>query len=196
MAQNEKPDEKELIEKLKLKDVAALELIICKYTGHLFKACLGLGFQDSEAEDITQSVWITFFNAIEKCEGRSSIRTFLFGILYNKASEYRKQNNRAEASENIEEILDSHFDKHGHWIASHSPVNPEKFLESSQIMALISKCLELLPVNQKMAFVLKEMEEELTEEICNILSVTATNLGVLLFRARNQLRECIDRKSR
>jgi DNA-directed RNA polymerase specialized sigma24 family protein len=62
-------------------------------------------------------------------------------------------------------------------------------------MKLISDCLELLPLNQKMAFNLKEIEEEMTEEICNILSVSATNLGVLLFRARNQLRECIEKKT-
>lgn len=189
-------DEKQLIDKLRVKDTMALETVIRLHTNHLFKACLGLGFQDHDAEDITQSVWVTFFDVIHQFEGRSTIRTFLFGILYNKASEFRKQNKRAEATEEIEEVLDAHFDKSGHWIISHSPVSPERFIESSQTMSLISKCLELLPMNQKMAFVLKEVEEEFTEEVCNILNVTATNLGVLLFRARNQLRECIDRKSR
>lgn len=189
-------DENEFIDKLRSRDAAAHETVIRLHTGHLFKACLGLGFQDNDAEDITQSVWITFFDVIHQFEGRSSIRTFLFGILYNKASEHRKQNKRADATENIEEVLDSHFDERGHWILSHSPVSPEKFVESSQTMALISKCLELLPMNQKMAFMLKEIEEEITEEVCNILSVSVTNLGVLLFRARNQLRECIDRKSK
>lgn len=189
-------DEIEIVEKLRRSDPQSLEAVVRLHTAHLYNACLGLGFQKYEAEDITQSVWITFFDVVVRFEGRSSIRTFLFGILYNKASEYRKQNNRATATENIEEVLDSHFDTRGKWIQSHSPVSPDKFLESSENMSLISKCLELLPVNQKMAFVLKEIEEELTDEICKILDVTATNLGVLLYRARNQLRECIDRKSR
>lgn len=189
-------DESEIIEKLRKSDPQALEDVVRLHTAHLYKACLGLGFPNFEAEDITQSVWITFFDVVVRFEGRSSIRTFLFGILYNKASEYRKQNNRAVATDNIEEVLDSHFDNKGRWIHSYSPVRPDKFLESSENMSLISKCLELLPVNQKMAFVLKEIEEEVTDEICKILDVTTTNLGVLLFRARNQLRECIDRKSR
>ena len=189
-------NEDDLITKLKERDSKTLESLVRLHTSHLFKACLGLGFSDNESDDITQSVWITFFDVIHQFEGRSTIRTFLFGILYNKASEYRKQNKRAEATENIEDVLDAHFDERGHWILSHSPVSPDRFLESSQTLAIISKCLELLPLNQKMAFVMKEIEEEMTEEICNILSVTATNLGVLLFRARNQLRECIDRKSR
>lgn len=189
-------DDKEFIQKLKSQDPQALDVIVRLHTTHLYRACLGLGFPDNDAEDITQSVWITFFDAIHRFEGRSTIRTFLFGILYNKASEFRKQNRKAEATENIEDVLDAHFDKRGNWILSHSPVSPERFMESSQTLSIIAKCLEFLPLNQKMAFVLKEIEEELTEDICNILDVTVTNLGVLLFRARNQLRECIERKSR
>lgn len=189
-------DETDLIQRLKSREHDALEMIVRLHTAHLYKACLGLGFSDHEADDITQAVWITFFDVVHQFEGRSSVRTFLFGILYNKASEFRKQIRRTDPTENIEEILDSHFDGGGNWILSHSPVSPERFMESSQTLTIISKCLELLPINQKMAFVLKEIEEEVTEEICNILSVTTTNLGVLLFRARNQLRECIDRKSR
>ena len=190
-------DEKtEFIQKLRARDPVALESFVRLHTQHLYKTCLGMGFPHTEAEDITQSAWITFFDVVHKFEGRSSIRTFLFGILYNKASEHRKQNQRADATEDIEEVLDSHFDERGHWHISHSPVSPDRFMETSQTMSLISKCLEYLPVNQKMAFVLKEIQEEVVEEICQVLNVTATNLGVLLFRARNQLRECIDRKSR
>lgn len=186
----------EFVEKLRRRDPEAMKEIVSLHTGHLYNACLGLGFSESEADDVTQSVWITFFDVISRFEGRSSPRTFLFGILYNKASELRKQSGRAELVENIDEIVDAHFDSDGHWLSSHSPISPDRFLESTQVMTLINKCLELLPLNQKMAFMLKEIEEEFTENICSILNITASNLGVLLFRARNQLRECVERKSR
>lgn len=68
--------------------------------------------------------------------------------------------------------------------------------ENYQILNLISKCLDRLPLNQKMAFTLKEVEDETTESICQLLDLTVSNLGVLLFRARNQLRECIEFKSK
>ena len=55
----------EFIKKLRLKDPLALEQVIRKYTRHLYKASLGLGFKDFESEDIVQSVWITFFDIIE-----------------------------------------------------------------------------------------------------------------------------------
>lgn len=186
----------EFIKKIRQKDPQALELVIRKYTRHLYKACLGLGFKDFEAEDIVQSVWMTFFDVIEKFEARSRIRTFLFGILYNKASEHRRSSQRADPTDSIEDIIDSHFDQNGHWLISHSPRTPDRFLESSQTMTIISKCIDYLPLNQKMAFILKEVEDEVTEQICEILNVTSSNLGVLLFRARNQLRECIESKVR
>ncbi len=188
--------ESELIQKLKGREPQMMEAVVRLHTDHLYKACLGLGFQKYDAEDIVQNVWITFFDAVVLFEERSSLRTFLFGILYNKASEYRKQASRSVSMENITDIVDAYFDQTGHWLQSHSPVNPDRFLESSENKSLIANCLELLPMNQKIAFMLKEIEEEATEQICNMLNVTATNLGVLLYRARNQLRDCVDRKSR
>ena len=55
-------------------------------------------------------------------------------------------------------------------------------------------CLDEVPDRQRLAFVLREVEGFETEEICNILQVSANNLGVLLFRARNRLRECLESK--
>ena len=52
------------------------------------------------------------------------------------------------------------------------------------------------PIQQKMAFHLKEVQGNTSEEICNIIDVTITNLGVLLYRAKNKLRDCVERKSR
>ena len=180
--------------KIQTRDPETLKEVVRLNTGHLYKACLGMGFSNPESEDLTQNVWVTFFDVAPRFEGQSTVRTFLFGILYNKASEMRKQNSRAEASDEIDKIMDAHFDSVGHWIGS--PMDPETFLYSSQVLGLISKCLERLPLLQKMAFTLKEIEEAATEEICSLLKITNTHLGVTLFRARNQLRECIESKSK
>lgn len=186
-------ESEELLQKLRARDRATHESLVTAFTGQLYNACLGLGFDRVEADDLTQGVWLTFFDVAPQFEGRSKIRTFLFGILYNKASEYRKKRGRVELKVDIEAVVDSHFDGQGHWITG--PKDPEKFLSAVQVARSISDCMELLPLTQKMAFHLKEVEGEVTSEICKILDVTATNLGVLLFRARNQLRECIERKA-
>lgn len=183
-----------LLDRLRKKDRACLAEMVRLYTSDIYKACLGLGFTASESEDVTQNVWITFFDIVSRFEGKSTVKTFLFGILYKKASEYRKQSQRHEATEDIEQIVDKHFDHRGHWI--HSPIAPDRFVLSTQIMSIIEKCLEYLPWNQKMAFTLKEIEDVEVDEICTTLEVTNSHVGVLLFRARNQLRECIESKTK
>lgn len=185
-------DQPEFLERLRARDRAALESVVTTYTGQIYKACLGLGFVASEAEDITQNTWVTFCDVITGFEGRSKLRTFLFGILYNKASEFRKARRRITPELDIEALVDRHFDQRGHWVDG--PKDPEKFLHATQTAKLIADCMERLPIPQKMAFHLREFEGSLTDEICEILSVTASHLGVLLFRARNQLRECVETK--
>ena len=59
---------------------------------------------------------------------------------------------------------------------------------------MLRSCLEDVPERQRVAFTLREVEGFETEEICKILDVSANNLGVLLYRARNRLRECLESK--
>ena len=63
-----------------------------------------------------------------------------------------------------------------------------------RVRAWLDDCLEALADRRRSAFVLREVEELPTDEICKILEVTPNNLGVLLFRARNGLRECLEAK--
>lgn len=182
----------EFIERLRAREHLAVSTLVHTYTQQLLRASLGLGFDQSTATELVQNVWVTLFDVIPGFRGDSHIRTFIFGILYNKASELRRDHKRFDSSDPVEEILDSRFDASGHWIKP--PVSPEDFLKGVETLELIQKCLNTLPLNQRMAFTMKEIEEHESPEICNILGVTLTHLGVLLFRARNRLRECIEGK--
>lgn len=171
----------------------AITAVVKAYTTHLYRAALGLGFKPSGANELVQSVWNTFFEVLPNFKGGSHVRTYLFGILYNKAKEQRRDNVRYQvADEAIDEKFEAQFDDAGHW--RQPPMDPEQFLISAETVGRIEECLEKLPPNQKMAFVLKEVEEQESTEICKVLEVTTTNLGVLLFRARNRLRDCLEEK--
>ena len=65
-------------------------------------------------------------------------------------------------------------------------------LYGAEIAKFLNDCVERLASLQRMAFVLREVEEMDTEEICKILDISHTNLGVLLYRGRNGLRECLE----
>lgn len=170
----------------------AIEELINLHTQPLFACARGLGFSESDAEELVQDTFSSFLNAVERFEGRSKIRTYLFGILYNKASEMRRGKMREEATENMEEIFGKRFDARGQW--GSFPRGPEEIALSKEVEGWIEECSEGLPLNQRTAFYLKEVERETTESICKILGVSVTHLGVLLFRARNNLRECLGKK--
>ncbi len=182
------------LSKLKSLDSEAVSDVVRAYSGDLFKGAKGLGFNDVMTEELVQNVWLTFFDVIPNFQGRSQIKTFLFGIMYNKAKELRRENIKFEKHDPIDDIMEGRFDENGAWI--NSPIDPEQFYASSQIMDLIQKCIDALPVKQRMAFCLKEIDEHKSSEICNILELSVTNLGVILFRAKNRLRECIENKAK
>lgn len=183
----------EFLDRLRARDSEAVSEVVHAYSRQLVRAALGLGFGDEGAKELVQRVWVTFFDVVREFRGQSHIRTFVFGILYNKASEMRRENLKFDTKDPIEEILEERFDQTGHWIRG--PVDPEQFLLATETREIIEGCLEALPTAQKMAFFLREVEGEETSEICKILNVTVTNLGVLFYRARNGLRECIEGKS-
>ncbi len=184
----------EFLTLLNNRDSSAIEALVRSYTETLYRAALGLGFDALNSEELVQNVWGTFFDVVPSFKGRSHVRTFIFGILYNKAKELRRDQGRFDLKEDaIEELVNSRFAADGHW--QKPPIDPENFMVASQTMDLIQKCIDALPLNQRMAFCLKEIDDHGSQDICNILEVTVTNLGVLLFRARNALRECIESKA-
>jgi RNA polymerase sigma-70 factor (ECF subfamily) len=184
----------DFIEKLKLRDKIALSALVEAYTSHLFKAGLGMGLNEEQAHDTAHATWTTFLEIIPRFEGRSHIRTFVFGIFYNKVSEIRRANLKFAKTDPIEDIMESKFLSDGHW--KEGVMDPSHFAESAQTMSIIEKCLEALPFIQRAVFTMKIVEEDESENICNVLDISSTNLRQLLYRGKNRLRECIEKKSK
>ncbi len=182
----------EFLARLKRRDPLALEELVETYLPQLLRAGRGMGFSREESEDIAQSVFAAMIEALGRFRGRSHIRTFLFGIFYNKVSEHLRESQKAQQSDPIEEVMESKFDTHGNW--RQPPSDVERQLYCQEAGKIIQECLEGIPRAQRIAFYLREVEEMKTPEICKKLGVTSTNLGVLLFRARNRLRECVEKK--
>jgi RNA polymerase sigma-70 factor (ECF subfamily) len=175
---------------LQKQDHDAITKIVEAYSTHLFNACLGMGFAPDQAKEVCHATWATFFEAVSRFEGRSHVRTFLFGILYNKAMEHRRASKKFENADPIEDHFDQCFDDTEHWIQR--PSDPHRYSEDKEIMEIIEKCLEHLPFQQRIVFTMKEIMGEDTESICNELAISSTNLRQLLFRGKGRLKKCID----
>ena len=67
-------------------------------------------------------------------------------------------------------------------------------LHHKEVETEIFACLDAGPLRQTLAFILREVEELSTEDICNVLGITRTNLGVMLHRIRNRVRDCLEAK--
>ena len=181
----------EFLERLRKRERGALEALVDAYLPQLQRAARGMGFTIEESQDLAQSVFAALIEGIGRFEGRSHIRTFLFGIFYNKVSEYLREKQRAEENDPIDEVMESKFDLQGKW--RQPPLDIEIEIISRETRQMVERCLETVPRAQRIAFHLRTVSEMDTTEICNKMQITPTNLGVLLFRARNYLRECLER---
>ncbi len=195
MAQYEAPLElSERMRELRDRKRSALETLVEEFTEPLLAAALGLGLAEVDAEELVQDTFVAFMTKVENFEMRSKLKTYLFGILYNKAFEMRRRRLREEGSDEIEKVFDARFNALGIW--SRLPRGPEEAIENKELGGWIERCSDSLPTQQRAAFYLREVDMMSSPEICSVLGVSESNLGVLLFRARNRLRECLEKKWR
>lgn len=146
------------------------------------------------AEDVVQDTLAAALTARDGFTGKSSVKTWLTGILKHKIVDTIRRAARdntlvpdpmAEAEE-----FDALFDATGHW--KEPPAAwPEGSLEQKQFFAVLEECLSRLPAKTAQAFMMREHMGFETDEICKELAVTPTHCWVLLYRARMALRECL-----
>ena len=182
-------DDPALAARLRAGEPAALELVVQAYLPQILRAARGAGLDPSQAEDVTQATFTTFIETASRFEGRSHVRTWLFGILYRKVSERRRGTARDREMDVLDDVMEHRFDVDGSW--SRPKPTADTRVYAREIKAHLATCLDELNPAQRHAFLLREVQEVPTSEICKILDVTTTNLGVMLYRARNRLRECL-----
>lgn len=127
-----------------------------------------------------QTVAATFLEVMPRFEGRSSVRTFLFGIMRRKAAEMRR---RARRTEHDETGLDG----------AAFGVDGESRLASAELDQVIHDCIDELPQKQRAAALLRFKHEQESQDVGASLGISANYLSVLVHRAREHLRDCVGR---
>jgi RNA polymerase sigma-70 factor (ECF subfamily) len=150
------------------------------------------------AEDVVQDTLVAALAGQSGFTGRSSLKTWLTGILKHKivdAIRRRQREPLLEASLPEETDLDDFdplFNERGAWDAVPAQWNdPEAALSRSQFFDILEFCLDRLPPNTGRVFMMREVMELESEEICKELRITSNNLWVILYRARMALRLCL-----
>lgn len=154
---------------------------------------------DAWAEDAVSE---TLLAALEKpagFAGRSQLKTWLVGVLKHKVIDQLRRHAREAtvlSQEDGEDLDESLFDPQGgHWReAPQSWGSPEATLGQRQFFDVLQACMDHLPPTQGRVFMMREWLELDTAEICKELQITATNLWVLLHRARLRLQQCLQQR--
>jgi RNA polymerase sigma-70 factor (TIGR02943 family) len=150
------------------------------------------------AQDLVQEAFLAALQSQDKFAGRSSVRSWLCGILKNKIVDYYRTLGRETSFTDMAFLSDEFSEKFvdGGWVHADAPKDwkPEADVVAhrAEFWGTMRSCMGKLPDRIANVFMLREMEEISTKEICKMLSITESNLFVMLHRARMALRECLE----
>lgn len=203
MAQSEF-DDPAFLAKLRAGDQGAYRALIRRFHASLTRVAASVIGSQAQAEEVVQDAWLAVFSNIARFEGRSSLTTWVFSIVMNRA---RTRITREGRTVGLPAILDgaqpgeravpaSSFQPDGHWVEAPrlwDEISPERIVGGRQLWDLVQDAIEVLPAGQKAVVILRDMEGRDAEETCALLGISAENQRVLLHRARGRIRATIDR---
>jgi RNA polymerase sigma-70 factor (ECF subfamily) len=173
------------------------EIWVAEYGDLLFRYALRRVRRWDVAEELVQETFLAALHSREVFQARSSEKTWLLSILKHKIVDHiRKASRESSVSSEmpLEDIPEHLFDQGGRWAIKPSRwgSDPGKVLEAKGFWDALMSCMEELPSRMAHAFALREIEQMDVEEVSEVMEVTPNNLGVLLYRARQRLRRCLE----
>jgi RNA polymerase sigma-70 factor (ECF subfamily) len=162
----------------------------------LYRFALARVLDPEAAEELVQQAFLAALAARNSFRGRSSERTWLVAILKRKVADWlRDAVRRAARQEPLpEKATDALFTRAGKWKKKPdewSPDDPGREMNRAEFRETLTSCLGKLPARLRQAFVLRHIDEESADQIRKAVGVSATNLGVMLHRARLRLWRCL-----
>jgi RNA polymerase sigma-70 factor (ECF subfamily) len=197
-------DDEQLLLALRRRDEQAFTTLVDRYHARLVRLASLFVANQAVAEEVAQETWIGVLQGIDRFEGRSSFRTWLFRILTNQAKRRGQREARSipfaafsqadvddgEPAVAPERFLPAGDEWAGHWVSY--PQNwrelPEEEFLSHETRALVQQAIAALPLNQRMVITLRDVEGFPSAEVCNALAISETYQRVLLHRARSKVR--------
>lgn len=185
-------DEGELLVRLREGDEAAFASLVAMYQTRLLRLAGTVVSSRSVAEEVVQDTWLAVVRGIDRFEGRSSFKTWLFRILLNRARTTAGREYRTTLLP--EGDLDDRFDHTGAWTTPPVPWSDQvdDRLVAERLAQRVREILPSLPDGQREVVVLRDMEGLPAAEVAELLGLSDGNQRVLLHRARTRIRAQID----
>jgi len=197
-------NEQDLVAALRAGDETAFVALVDRYHPSLVRLARMYVRQPSVAEEVAQETWLAVLNGIDRFEGRSTLKTWLFRILTNRAKTRGERESRSVPFSSIGDPDEPAVDPDsfrpdgdqypGGWKEFPTPWegDPEERLLAGEARALILDAIEQLPANQRAVITLRDIEGFDADDVCNVLELSDTNQRVLLHRARSKVRRALE----
>lgn len=192
-----------LVARLRTRDQAAFSELIDHYHGAMLRLAMMFVPSQAVAEEVLQETWLGVIKGLNRFEGRSSLKTWIFRILTNRAKTRGAREHRtvpfsafADADQDPEPAVEAaRFKPNGMW-----GVPPRRWQDDTAEATLINHqtiehlraVIETLPTNQRAVVTLRDIDGLDSAEVCNVLEISETNQRVLLHRARSKLRASLE----
>lgn len=171
---------------------------IVLYADYLYNYAITRVDDQDIAKDLVQETFFSGIKGKDNFRGQAAERTWLVSILKRKIIDHYRKVNSAKGQKEVRMNFYEEGKKKGNWIEERVPQawgnDAEKKIENYELKDALDACINNLPEKYRMVFLLKTVQKYETEEICNELGITASNLWVIIHRARMQLRNCMEEK--
>jgi RNA polymerase sigma-70 factor (ECF subfamily) len=189
----------ELISALRSGDERAFTMLVGRF--HEPMLALAASFVPSRAvaEEVVQDTWLAALRGLDAFEGRSSLKTWLFRILVNRARSTGSKEQRSIPVADPEPAVDpTRFGGDGGWAdpPEHWIEAAERRMEAGKLAGQIRAWIDELPARQREVVLLRDVEGMSSEEVCSVLDLTEGNQRVLLHRGRSRLRQWLENELR
>jgi len=166
------------------------------YSDYLYNYTISRVSDSEIAKDIVQDTFFAGLKSMKNFKGEASERTWLVSILKRKIIDHYRKINSKKGKAEVRMSYSSDSEDEGEWleerVEDQSYKNAEDVLENKELSVAIYNCLDKLPEKQAQVFKMKTIENFDTEIICNELNITASNLWVIIHRARTSLSSCLE----
>jgi RNA polymerase sigma-70 factor (ECF subfamily) len=195
----------ELVAALRAGDEETFRVLVREWHASLLRVAQIFVPSRAIAEEVVQETWLRVLGALERFEGRSSLKTWVFRILVNTAKTRAQREGRVipfsslldparvpEAAVDADRFLPDDHERHpGAWSSPPRDL-PEERLLASETRARIAEAIKSLPASQRAVITLRDVQGWSSDEVCNALDITEVNQRVLLHRARAKVRNALE----
>lgn len=176
------PD-RSLVAKAKAGDRSALEALLREYEGVVFRFAFRVCRDERKAKETAQDTFVRVLEKLGQFDGRSQFSTWVYSIVANTCSMQRRKTSKEKATHSLDE-------PGMQAIAARTVASPHRSMElDAELREVMDKAILELPIDQRLAFVMRDLEELSTEEAAKALGISEAALKSRLRRARVFLRE-------